>query len=174
MPFLALLTISLNTFCQNEIDSTLAKKITISGFCLCKSTLSDLQNLSNDFRLVDVEEMDLEKRCAGVDDSRYENGKGYYSKKYPGMIFQKDQDEDYISKIRLTKDFVGKLPDGTSINMKALLLKDFFKIYPKLDSTWSSRDCSDYWNFSNDTVSFYVKIDTTKKPQFPIDEAYYL
>jgi len=117
--------------------------------------------------------MDLGKRCVGGD-WRYENGKGYYSEKYPGMIFQKDPDEDYISKIRLTNDFVGQLPDGTLINMKTLLLKDVLKIYPKLDSTWGSRGCSDYWNFSNDTVSFYVKIDTTKKPQFPIDEAYYL
>lgn len=30
-----------------------------------------------------------------------------------------------------------------------------------------------YWNFSNDTISFYVKIDKNKQPQFPIDEAYY-
>ena len=29
------------------------------------------------------------------------------------------------------------------------------------------------WSFSNDTLFFYVKIDTTKKPPFPIDEAYY-
>jgi hypothetical protein len=174
MLFLALLTISVNAFCQNEIDSILAKKITISGFCLCKTTLSDLQNLSNDFRPVDVEEMDLGKRCAGVNDSRYENGKGYYSEKYLGMIFQKDPDENYISKIRLTKEFVGQLPDGTSIDMKSLLLKDVLKLYPKLDSTWGSRDCSDYWSFSNDTVAFYVKIDTTKKPQYPVDKTYYL
>lgn len=163
----------MQSFSQQEIDSTLAKKITVSGFCLCKTTLTDLQKLSNDFKPVDVEEMDLGKKCISAD-SRYENGKGYYSEKYSGMIFQKDPEEDYISKIRLTKDFVGQLPDGTPINMKSLLLKDVLKIYPKLDSTWGSRGCSDYWNFSNDTVSFYVKIDTTKKPQFPIDEAYYL
>lgn len=173
IPFLALLITSANAFAQNEIDSALASKITVSGFCLCKTTIDDLQKLSNDLKLVDVEEMDLGKRCTAVTDSRYENGKGYYSEKYPGMIFQKDPDEDYISKIRLTKDFVGQLPDGTPINMKTLLLKDVLKLYPELDNKWGSRDCSDYWALSNDTISFYVKIDTTKK-RYPLDEAYYL
>jgi hypothetical protein len=40
--------------------------------------------------------------CYGQD-SRFENGKGYYSVKFPGIIFQKDQQTDFISKITLTK-----------------------------------------------------------------------
>jgi len=128
--------------------------------------------LSNDFKPIEVEEMDLGKRCISQD-GRFENGKGYYSNKFPGMIFQKDQGTDEISKIRLTKDFKGNLPDGTPIDLKNLLLKDIFKIYPKLKDKWGSRGCSNYWHFANDTLFFYVKIDTTKKPQFPIDEAYY-
>lgn len=171
--FLILLAISVSSFAQNEIDSTLGRKIIVAGFCLCKTTVDDLQKLSSDFKLTDVEEMDFGKRCIGGGDSRYENEKGYYSEKYPGLIFQKDRDEDYISKIRLTKDFVGRLPDGTSINMKTLLLKDVLKLYPELDNKWSSRDCSDYWTLSNDTISFYVKIDSAKKPRYPVDEAYY-
>jgi hypothetical protein len=165
---------SISAYAQDDIDSALAGKITVSGFCLCKTTLSDLQKLSNDFKPVEVEEMDLGKRCIGTTDSRYENGKGYYSEKYPGLIFQKDPNEDYISKIRLTKDFIGQLPDGTPVNMKSLLLKDVLKRYPELNSKWNSRGCSDYWRFSNDTVAFFVKIDKSKQPQFPIDEAYYL
>jgi len=172
MFFLALLATSVNAFSQNEIDSTLAKKITISGFCLCRTTIDDLHKLSNDFKLVDVEELDFGKRCFGGGDSRYENEKGYASEKYPGLIFQKDRDENYISKIRLTKDFVGQLPDGTLINMNTFLLKDVLKLYPEFDNKWHSRDCSDYWTLSNDTISFYVKIDTTKK-RYPLDEAYY-
>src|SRR5215204_4879715 len=82
-----------------HIDSLLANKITISGFCLCRTTLNDLRSLTNDLKQVEVEEMDLGKRCISSD-SRYENGKGYFSEKYPGLIFQKD-DENYISKIRL-------------------------------------------------------------------------
>ncbi|OJY89999.1 MAG: hypothetical protein BGP13_23150 [Sphingobacteriales bacterium 40-81] len=154
------------------LDTSLAKKITVSGFCLCQTTLPDLQRLSNDFKPIEVEEMDLGKKCT-AQDSRFENGKGYFSAKFPGMIFQKDQSTDQISKIRLTKDFKGNLPDGTPIDMHNLRLKDVFNIYPKLKDTWGSRGCSDYWHFANDTLFFYVRVDTTKKPQFPIDEAYY-
>ena len=154
------------------LDTSLAKKLTISGFCLCQTTLTDLQKLSNDFKLIEVEEMDSPKNCFGQD-GRYENGKGYYSNNFPGMIFQKDQSSDEISKIRLTKEFKGNLPDGTPIDLKNLKLKDIFKIYPKLKDKWGSRGCSNYWSFANDTLFFYVKIDTSKKPQFPIDEAYY-
>ena len=153
-------------------DSILIKKLSINGICLCNTTLPSLQQIGGKLKEVDIEEMDLPKDCYGQD-SRFIAGKGYASDKYPGMIFQKDQNTDQISKIRLTKQFNGRLPDGKLINMNGLLLKDLFKIYPKLKSTWGSRGCSDYWNFSNDTLSFYVKIDIKKQPQFPIDEAYY-
>lgn len=158
---------------SQPIDSTLAAKITVSGFCLCRTTFGDLQRTDSNLAEVDVEEMDLGKRCSGIQDSRYINGKGYYSRSFPGMIFQKD-DEDFISKIRLTRGFKGKLPDGAPIDMDSLLLKDVMKRYPWLESKWGSRDCSDYWSFSNDTVAFYVRIDTSKHPQYPIDEAYYM
>ncbi len=157
---------------EMQIDSSLARKITISNFCLCRTTFNDLKKLCNDLKQVEVEEMDLGKKCIATD-SRYENGKGYYSEKYPGIIFQKD-DQNYISKIRLTKEFIGKLPDGTSVNLNTLLLKDIIQIYPELNSKWGSRGCSDYWNFSNDTLAFFVKIDKNKQPQFPIDEKYYM
>ena len=149
------------------------KAITISDFCLCKTTLHELRTLSSDFSQVEVEEMDSPKNCYGQD-SRYESGKGYASKKYSGLIFQTEQTSDYVSKIRLTKDFKGSLPNGAYVDMSNLTLKDVFKIYPKFIDKWGSRGCSDYWNFSNDTISFYVKIDKNIKPQFPINEAFYL
>lgn len=156
---------------NSTIDTTLAKKITVSGFCLCQTTLTDLKNLDSDLKEVNVEEMDMCKD-GFVQDSRFVNRKGYSSMKYPGIIFQKDNDNDFISKIRLTKDFVGLLPDGTPINMKTLTAKDVLKIYSKHD-TWKSRGCSDYWNLTNDTLSFFVKIDKKRKPQYPVDEDYY-
>jgi hypothetical protein len=127
--------------------------------------------MDKDLKEIDVEEMDM---CNDgfTKDLRFENQKGFFSKKFPGIIFQKD-DENFISKIRLTKDFIGKLPDGTSINMKTLLAKDIINLYPKFKK-WGSRGCSDYWNLSNDTLSFFVKIDRKKLPQYPVDEAYYL
>lgn len=160
------------TFSANtSFDTALTKKITVSGFCLCQTTLADLKSLDSELKEVDVEEMNMCKD-GFLQDSRFVNRKGYSSKKYPGIIFQKDNNSDFISKIRLTKDFVGLLPDGTPINMKTLMAKDVLKIYPKYD-TWKSRGCSDYWNLTNDTLSFYVKIDKDKKPQYPVDEVFY-
>ncbi|UAY52476.1 hypothetical protein [Ferruginibacter albus] len=158
----------------NEIDSLLEKKITINQFCLCKTTLSNLQSSYKDLKETAIEEMDFGKRCGSGGDSRYTNGKGYYTEQYPGIIFQKDPNEGYISKFRLTKQFVGKLPDGTPINLNNLLLKDLIKQYPEPLFKWSSRGCSDYWTYTNDTISFFLKIDVNKKPQYPLDEAYYL
>lgn len=155
------------------VDTSLAKKITVSGFCLCRTSLADLQRLTNDLKAVEVEEMDLPKNCYGQD-VRFENGKGYSSKKYPGIIFQKDQNTDYISKVRLTKNFRGNLPDGPLIELQNATLKEIFKAYPELSEKWGSRGCSTFWNIGNDTISFYVKIDPNKKPQFPVDEAYYV
>lgn len=176
--FLLLLTIccfiskSQNSTYDNQMDTSLAKKITVSGFCLCQTTLIDLKTIDAELKEVEVEEMDMCKERF-VQDSRFTNWKGYNSKKFPGIIFQKDNDNDFISKIRLTKDFNGKLPDGTPINMNTLLVSDVLKIYPTYN-TWKSRGCSDYWSLTNDTIAFFVKIDKDKKPQYPIDEAYYL
>jgi hypothetical protein len=156
-----------------SIDSTLAKKISISGVCLCRTTLSDLQKLNNDFTSVEVEEMDTPRKCYSHD-SRYINGFGYTSKQFPGLIFQKEsENSDYISKIRLTKDFKGKLPNGAYLELKDLKLKDVFVIYPEFKDKWGSRGCSDYWMFSNDTITFFVKIDKNIQPQFPINKEYY-
>lgn len=146
------------------------KTISINGFSLCQASIAELRQLDPNLKEVKVEEMDHPVECFG-EDSRFENGKGYYSSKYPGIIFQKEQTSDIISKIRLTKEFKGNLPDGTYIDMQNLLAKDVLDKYPKFD-TWGSRDCSDYWSLSNDTLFFYVKID--KKPRYPIDEKYYL
>lgn len=161
----------LTTSTNSIIDPSLAKRITVSGFCLCQTSLTDLKNLDSELQEIDVEEMNLCKD-GFVQDARFVNRKGYSSKKFPGIIFQKDNDNDYISKIRLTKDYMGLLPDGTPIDMKTLTAKEVLKNYPKFD-TWKSRGCSDYWNLSNDTLSFFVKIDKSKKPQYPVDEAYY-
>src|SRR4051812_33017787 len=58
------------------LDTALAKKITVSGFCLCQTTLPDLQKLSTSFKPIEVEEMDLGNKCV-TQDSRFDNGKGY-------------------------------------------------------------------------------------------------
>ena len=174
LPALALLVLltGASNYCQAQVkDAALIKKLSINGLCLCNTTLDSLRAAG--LKDTTVEEMDTPPGCI-AQDSRYVAGMGYYSSKYPGMIFQRDQTTNQISKIRLTRQFKGKLPDGTLLDLQNMRLKDLFKLYPKLKDAWGSRGCSTYWNFSNDTLSFFVKIDTNKKPQFPIDEAYYL
>ena len=56
--------------------------------------------------------------------------------------------------------------------MKTLTTNEVLKALPKFD-TWRSRGCSDYWNLTNDTLSFFVKIDKNKNPQYPVDKIYY-
>jgi hypothetical protein len=138
-------------------DTSTIKQITLNGFSLCYSTIANIKSQYPDLKEVTIEEMDISKNCIGQD-SRFIASMGYQTDKQIGIILQKDQSSDYVSKIRLTKQFVGKLPDGVFINMNNLILKDLFKLYPHLKSKWGSRGCSDYWNFSNDTISFYVKI----------------
>ena len=156
-----------------SFDSTLTKRLSISGLTLCKTSLKDLRNLADDLQEVDVEEMDLPKNCYSQD-SRFTNGEGYASKQFPGMIFQKGNQSDYIGKIRLTPEFDGTLPNGKKITVKNLKLADVFNLFPKFKDQWFSRGCSDYWRFSNDTLAFFVKIDKNIQPQFPINESYYL
>ena len=77
-----------------QIDSSLEQKISIKGLCLCKLTLSDLQTSYKDLKKTNVEDMEFGKRCMGDGDSRFVNNKGYTTIQYPGIIFQKDQDDD--------------------------------------------------------------------------------
>ncbi len=156
---------------EHHLDSLLAKKITIAGFVLCNTSVADLKKIDGDLTEVPVEEMDICK-SRFTQDSRFVNWRGYSSTLHPGMIFQKENDSDLISKIRLTKEFIGLLPDGNHIDVNKLTAGEVLKMYPELD-TWKSRGCSDYWNLTNDTLSFFVKIDKNKVPQYPVDEAYY-
>ena len=164
-----LLLFSITTlFAQNKTES----QIKLSEIKLCELTLSDLKKADKNLKEVEVIEMDL---CSDgfVQDSRFENRKGYVSSFYPGVIFQKDSYEDYISKIRLTKEFKGYLPDQTYIDLEKLTAKDAIENYSQLDS-WSSRGCSDYWSLNDNKTYFYVAIDKNKEPRYPIDKPYYL
>ena len=176
---LILISLSVKSQTTNEsaidsaLDSSLEKKITLNGFCLCRTDINEIKTQYSDLRKVSVEEMDISKECIS-EDSRFENGIGYSSDEIPGIIFQKDNGSDFISKIRLTKSYIGKLPNGIAVDMGNMKLRDLFLIYPEFKDKWGSRGCSDYWRFSNDTISFYVKIDKSIQPQFPINEEYYL
>ncbi|BDD05296.1 hypothetical protein [Aureibacter tunicatorum] len=159
---------TINLFGQNSEQ----KIIELSEIKLCELTLSELKNQDENLKEIELIEMAL---CSDgfVKDARFENRKGYISKFYNGIIFQKDRDTDLISKIRLTKKFKGKLPDGNYVDLSYLTAEKILEKYPKFN-TWSSRGCSDYWSLTDNSMYFYVEIDKTKESRYPIDEKFYL
>ena len=159
---------TINLFGQKSEQKT----IELSEIKLCELTLSELKKQDENLKEVELIEMDL---CSDgfVQDARFENRKGYISILYNGIIFQKDRNTDLISKIRLTKDFKGKLPDGNFIDLSNLTAEKILEKYPKFN-TWNSRGCSDYWSLTDKSMYFYVAIDQTKESRYPIDEKFYL
>jgi len=152
---------------KNEVDKNLLSEIN-----LCELTLGELRNQNADLKEVELIEMDL---CADglVQDARFENRKGYKTENFPGIIFQKDRDTELISKLRLTKEFKGNLPDGTYVDLSDLTAERILEKYPEFN-TWISRGCSEYWSLTNKKLYFYVAIDKNKEPRYPIEEKYYL
>ncbi|MCL6219443.1 hypothetical protein [Zunongwangia pacifica] len=159
---------TINIFGQNSKNDTLD----LAKINLCVFTLQDLKKQDPSIEKVAVTEMDL---CSDgfVQDARFENRIGYKSKEYIGILFQKDNYSDAIAKLRLTKDFKGKLPDGTYIDVSTLSAKNIIEKYPELD-TWNSRGCSEFWSLTDEHYYFYVQIDKEKEPRYPIDKNYYL
>jgi hypothetical protein len=110
------------------IDPETRAKLTVSGFCVCETKLTELKSLAY-FDKVSVEEMDYPEKCGGSD-TRFTGGSGVYSDNYPGIIFQEGNVEGVVGKIRLTKQFKGKLPNGAAVDLSTMKLRDVFVIYP--------------------------------------------
>ena len=159
--------ISLTTFSQNS------ETVNLSKINFCEFSIDELKAQDPNVKEIKLEEMDL---CSDaiVQDGRFENRIGYESKLYPGVIFQKyEANNTVIAKIHLTKKFKGYLPDGNYIEVENLKASDVLKKYDSLNS-WTSRGCSDYWGIKkDDKLNFYVKIDKSKNPRYPVDQKYY-
>ena len=161
------LFISLKTISQNN------DVVDLSKIKFCELTIENLKAQDPELKEVKLEEMGL---CPDgfVQDSRFVNRIGYESKLYPGVIFQKYEVNDIvISKIHLTMEFKGYLPDGNYIEIKTLKAADVLKKYDFLDS-WTSSGCSDYWGIKkDDKLNFYVRIDKNNEPRYPVDQKFY-
>ena len=164
--FLILVT-TIKSYSQN-LDT-----IRLADFKLCELTIDIIKQKDSTLKSIKVEEMDL---CSDgfIQDSRFENRIGYESSLYPGVVFQKyEESSNAISKLHLTKEFKGFLPNGNYIDLRTLKAKDVLKTYDSLNS-WTSRGCSDYWAIKDKKqVYYYVKIDKDKIPRYPVDEKYY-
>lgn len=150
------------------IDTSFINKTTVDSICPCNTTLTDIKKYGT-LEAVEVENMEQGKKCIGSD-ARFENDKGFILSSTNGIIIQKDENTDYVAKIHLNKNFEGRLPNGEFVSVKNLKVKDVIRMFPNFD--YGTRDCSDYWDYNNDTLNFYFKVDTTIK-RYPLDEKYY-
>ncbi|MBT0810913.1 hypothetical protein KIH41_06420 [Litoribacter ruber] len=151
-----------------KVDTSFVAKATVESICPCQTTLADIMK-SSTLQTVDVEIMEQGKNCISSD-SRFENDKGYSLTQTKGLIVQKDDGTEYVTKVHLTKDFEGRLPNGKFVSIKNLKLKGVVKMYPNLD--YGTRECSEYWNYNNDTIHFYFKVNKTIN-RYPLDENLY-
>ncbi|WP_066632003.1 hypothetical protein [Labilibacter marinus] len=158
----------INQISIKDYDSILPQ-ITIGDFCLCQTNLSELEYKGYNFTEIDIEDYYYLKSCRS-NNSDVDFYKGFISDSIKGVIFRKEENSDIINKIRLTKDFEGTLPNGHFIKLADLNLND---LKTELNGfKWQSKDCSDYWNYTNDTLRIFIKM-IQSKPRYPIDEEFY-
>ncbi len=151
--FILISTISL--FSQNSEQNS----IDLSKINLCELTLSELKKQDNNIREVELLGTSF---CSNKQkESSIENRKGYVSKLYKGVVFQKNKKTDLISKIKLTIEFKGFLLDGNYIDLSSLTTDKILKKYPRVNRN-NAKSCSNYWDLNNKSLYFYVSTGKAK------------
>ena len=151
--FILINTISL--FSQNSEQNS----IDLSKINLCELTLSELKKQDNNIREVELLGTSF---CSNKQkESSIENRKGYVSKLYKGVVFQKNKKTDLISKIKLTIEFKGFLLDGNYIDLSSLTTDKILKKYPRVNRN-NAKSCSNYWDLNNKSLYFYVSTGKAK------------
>lgn len=123
----------------------------IDESCLCDKSFGELQQRGYVFNEVSIKN-DCVDNCSSC-----EAGKWYTANRLKGVVLQKAINDDEILRIRLTKDYDGKLPDGRHIKLQELQLKDLIDI----SQTWYAEDCLGYTSLSQGNYRILVK---TKRP----------
>lgn len=127
---------SINDFCEDNA-------------CLCEKSFADLQEKGYNFKEVIVNN-DCIENCSTCDIGRW-----YTSNELRGVILQKSIDGNEIFRIRLTKDYKGKLPNGKYIKLSEVQLEDLKEILQT--EMWYADKCSDYASFSQGNFRVLVK-----------------
>lgn len=151
---------------ERAIDTSFISETSVNNICPCVNTLTELNKIGKTEKIA-ISEIDTNCYASSL----HENGFGYKNDKIIGAIFQLEDGNENIAKIRLTKDFKGTFPKNKSFNLSSLTLRKVIEQYPKFD--YAVQGCSDYWRYTNDTIAFYFKIDRQIK-QYPLNVEYYL
>ncbi len=150
----------------SNLDTSFIKKVTIDSICPCQTTLTDLK----DKNLVSFDYKELDSSLCPVNADGNAKETAYKIPADSSIVLQTSEDNEMVEKIHLKKGFEGLLPNGVSIKLKDLTVKDVEKLYPTFD--YRTTNCSSYWRYTNDTISFYIKIDRSIK-KYPLDEKFY-
>lgn len=129
---------SITDFCEGDL-------------CLCDKSFEELQKKGYSFHEISVNK-DCFENCSGC-----KTGKWYVSNELRGVIVQKSPYGDEIFRIRLTKDYKGKLPNGKYVNISKMQVEDLDKVLqPEI---WFADNCSDYASFSQGNFRILFKSD---------------
>lgn len=126
--------------------------------CLCDKSIDELQKKGYNFREVSVKG-DCIESCSdcGI-------GKWYAANELRGVILQIAADGNEIFRIRLTKDYKGKLPNGRYVELSEMQLDD---IRDALQTeVWYADNCFDYASFSQGNFRILFK------PGNPVESGY--
>jgi hypothetical protein len=152
-----LLVVSCNLFSQEEL-------VDLSKTNFCPLSLEDLQKMDPEIKREAIEQKNF---CGDnyTEDGLPEIKFGYKSKLFPGVQFYEPKTgENLISKIHLTNEFKGYLPDGKFVEIKNLSVSNAVKMYSS-QITFTPNKCNDYFEMIKDEGSdFILKIYKRNKP----------
>lgn len=159
--FLIIILMGFKNYSQN-------KEIHLSEIKFCEFKIAEF----NDNKQIEVSELDdCVDGVSGLKTPGYERNIGYISSKFNGIIFQNHSADSTVSKITLTKDFKGFLPDGMYIDMSNLKARDILNV--DTNKHWLSNPCTEYLQIKYKNISFYIKYDKSIKPRHPINQKLY-
>jgi hypothetical protein len=143
-----LIVISCNLFSQENL-------VNLSKINFCPLSLEDLQKMDPEIKLVAIDQKDF---CIdnSTEDGSPEIKFGYKSKLFPGVRFYEPKTgENLISKIHLTNEFKGYLPDGKYVEIKNLSVSNAIKMYTS-QITFTPNKCIDYFEIIKDEGSNFI------------------
>jgi hypothetical protein len=148
--------------------------VNLSELNICKLTIEDLKKMDPDLTLVAIEQKDF-CRETGSEDGSPEIKFGFKSRLFPGVRFYEPKNEEIlITKIHLTKEFKGYLPDGKFVEIKTMYVSNLVNMYNR-QVIMTANKCHGYFDMiSDEGANFMLKIYKTNEPldtgKYVIDE----
>jgi len=155
------LTMLLVLFCQYIFSQE--QPVNLFKLNFCPLTLDDLKKIDPEIKLVAIEQKDFCKEYA-TEDGNPEIKFGYKSRLFPGVRFYEPKnDEILISKIHLTKEFKGYLPDGKFVEVKTLTVSTLVNMYTSIINLTPNK-CNNYFELIKDEgQNFILKVYKTNE-----------